>query len=198
MNYLAHFHLAQRRDAWIVGGLLGEYVKGPLRGEWPAGWEQGMLLHRRIDAFSDRHESRDRFARAVPAEYRRYAGIVFDIYCDHLLSLHWQHFEGRPLRAFATQVYTLLERHESRLSPPAARMARRLIDYDVLCIYDDWETVSGSLARIGERFTRANPLQRAGIELREYLPLAERLFLELYPALLEHVQAVGDELLQAD
>lgn len=198
MNYLAHFHLAQRRDAWIVGGLLGEYVKGPLRGEWPAGWEQGMLLHRRIDAFSDQHESRLRFAEAVPAEYRRYAGIVFDICCDHLLSLHWERFEREPLPAFAARVYDLLERHEGQLTPPAARMARRLIEYDVLCIYDDWNTVSGSLERIGERLSRDNPLGRAGIELRAWLPLAEQLFLELYPALLEQVQRAGDELLRTE
>lgn len=197
MNYLAHFHLAQRRDAWIVGGLLGEYVKGPLRGEWPAEWEQGMAMHRRIDAFSDQHESRAQFAQAVPVEYRRYAGIVFDIFSDHLLSLHWQRFEQQPLREFAERVYALLARHETQLTPPAARMARRLIDYDVLCIYDEWETVSGSLARIGERFTRANPLSRAGSELCEYLPLAERLFLELYPALREHARRVGDELQRA-
>lgn len=183
MNYLAHFHLAQHSDASIVGALLGEYVKGPLRGEWRSDWEQGMRLHRRIDAFSDVHPSRLRFAEAVPAEYRRYAGIVFDIYCDHLLSLHWRRFERQPLPDFAARVYALLARHGEQLPPAAQRMARRLIDYDVLCIYHEWETVSGSLQRIGERFTRANPLGRAGVELREYLPLAESLFLELYPAL---------------
>lgn len=198
MNYLAHFHLAQRRDAWIVGGLLGEYVKGPLRGAWPSEWEQGMLLHRRIDAFSDQHASRLRFAEAVPPAYRRYAGIVFDICCDHLLSLHWRRFEDQPLDAFAGRVYALLERHGAQLSPPAARMARRLIDYDVLCIYDDWNTVSGSLERIGQRLSRANPLALAGIELRSYLPLAETLFLDLYPALLEHARQAGDAMLREE
>jgi acyl carrier protein phosphodiesterase len=191
VNYLAHFHLAQADDAWIVGALLGEYVKGPLRGEWPAAWEQGMRLHRQIDAFSDQHVSRLQFAQALPAEYRRYAGIVLDIYCDHLLSLHWQRFDDKPLRAFAGHVYALLSRHMAELSPPAARMARRLIDYDVLCIYDEWDTVSGSLARVGERFSRANPLGRAGVELGEYLPQAEELFLELYPALLAHVRELA-------
>jgi acyl carrier protein phosphodiesterase len=191
MNYLAHFHLAQASDAGLLGALLGEYVKGPLQGAWPSAWEEGIRLHRRIDAFSDRHSSRLQFAEAVPAEYRRYAGIVFDVYCDHLLSLHWQHFERQPLPDFAARVYALLERHMAQLPPPAARMARRLIEYDVLCIYHEWDTVSGALARIGERFVRANPLARAGDELGVYLPLAERLFLDLYPALVAHAGQRG-------
>lgn len=190
MNYLAHFHLAQASDAGMLGALLGEYVKGPLRGEWPAAWERGIHLHRSIDALSDRHGSRLQFAEAVPAEYRRFAGIVFDVYCDHLLSLHWQRFETQPLPAFAARVYKLLDRHMAQLPPAAARMAQRLIEYDVLCIYHEWNTVSGALARIGERFARANPLARAGSELGVYLPLAEQLFLELYPALLEHARQV--------
>jgi acyl carrier protein phosphodiesterase len=193
MNYLAHFQLAQDSDAGLLGALLGEYVKGPLRGAWPSAWEQGIRLHRRIDAFSDGHGSRLLFAEAVPAEYRRYAGIVFDVYCDHLLSLHWSRFEPQPLPIFAARVYALLERHMAQLSPPAARMARRLIEYDVLCIYHEWKTVSGSLARIGERFARANPLARAGNELEEYLPLAERLFLDLYPALIVHARQAGTD-----
>jgi hypothetical protein len=51
--------------------------------------------------------------------------------------------------------------------------------------------VSGSLERIGERFSRANPLARAGVELGAHLPLAERLFLDLYPALAGHIREQG-------
>lgn len=186
MNYLAHFHLAQDNDAWIVGALLGEYVKGPLQGAWPSDWEQGMRLHRQIDAFSDLHPARLEFAKLLPSEYRRYAGIVLDVYCDHLLSLHWARFQSEALPQFAARVYALLAREMEHLTPPAARMAQRLIDYDVLCIYHEWNTVSGALERIGERLTRANPLPRAGNELVDYLPHAEQLFLQFYPALLQH------------
>ncbi|HSB98034.1 MAG TPA: ACP phosphodiesterase, partial [Spongiibacteraceae bacterium] len=132
MNYLAHFHLARASDAWIIGALLGEYVKGPLTGAWPPEWEQGIRLHRQIDAFSDQHATRLQFARLLPTEYRRYAGIVLDVYCDYLLSLHWQSFHDEALADFAERVYALLVQHMARLPPPAERMAQRLIDYDVL------------------------------------------------------------------
>jgi acyl carrier protein phosphodiesterase len=98
--------------------------------------------------------------------------------------LHWSTFHAEPLPQFAARVYALLKQEMEHLPPAAARMAQRLIDYDVLCIYHEWNTVTGALQRIGERFTRANPLDRAGAELQIYLPQAQQLFLELYPALI--------------
>ena len=55
MNYLAHFHLSHGNDDWMTGALLGDFVKGPLKGERSKALEQGILLHRKIDAFTDRH-----------------------------------------------------------------------------------------------------------------------------------------------
>jgi acyl carrier protein phosphodiesterase len=62
-----------------------------------------------------------------------------------------------------------------------------------LCIYDDWETVTGSLRRIGERISRSNPLTRVDNELRQYLPQAERAFLSLYPDLIEQCRTFSSE-----
>ena len=55
MNFLAHFHLAWPDEGLIAGGLEGDYYKGPLRGDLPSGLEQGVRLHRAIDAYTDSH-----------------------------------------------------------------------------------------------------------------------------------------------
>ena len=51
MNYLAHFHLAWPDPGLVVGGLEGDYYKGPLRGDLPGDIESGVRLHRAIDAY---------------------------------------------------------------------------------------------------------------------------------------------------
>jgi acyl carrier protein phosphodiesterase len=188
VNYLAHFHLAQADDDWIVGALLGDFVKGPLRGAWPAGWERGMRLHRHIDAYSDSHPLRRDAARALPAHYRRYAGIVLDVCDDYWLSRHWSHFHAEPLPRFAARVYGVLAQYRQQLPAPAARMATRLIDHDVLGIFDRWSTVAATLERIGTRLRRANPLATAGAELPAYLPSLEQNFLSFYPDLIQRVR----------
>lgn len=183
MNYLAHFHLARADDDWIVGALLGDFIKGPLRGAWPPGWEDGMRLHRRIDAISDSHPLRQRYARELTPEYRRYAGIMLDVCCDYLLSRHWHEFHDEPLPVFARRVYAVLARHQAELPAPAQRMAQRLIEYDVLGIFGRWNTVTATLERIGTRLRRSNPLATAGGELERHLPQLEQDFLVFYPEL---------------
>lgn len=166
MNYLAHFHLARANDDWLVGALLGDYVKGPLRGELPAGWEDGIRLHRKIDAISDRHPLRAQLAGELPPAWRRYAGIVLDVCCDHWLSQQWESWEARPLEEFARRVYRILAANEGELPGNSRRFAQRLREYDMLTAYRDWASVPATLQRIGTRLSlKDNPLLNASTEL---------------------------------
>jgi acyl carrier protein phosphodiesterase len=187
VNYLAHFHLAGlqpgNHDAWLVGALLGDFIKGPLRGEWPQDWERSIRLHRLIDARSDQLPLRRDAAALFPPGHRRYAGIILDVCGDYLLSHHWARFSQDPLPVFATRVYTSLAQHRHRLPAPARRMANRLIDYDVLNIFDRWETVTATLARIGDRLRQPNPLGDPTV-LTALLPRLESNFLAYYPELM--------------
>lgn len=184
MNYLAHFHLARADDGWIAGALLGDYIKGPLATDWPSQLRYGIQLHRRIDAFTDTHPLRGEFARRLPDSYRRYAGIVLDVCCDHWLSVHWAQFEAQPLPDFSARIYGVLQGHLQQMPAPAARMAQRLVEHDVLLQYHDAAVVAATLERIGWRLRSDNPLRGIGAELDEYLAAAESIFTELYPQLL--------------
>ena len=183
MNFLAHFHLAWPDEGLVAGGLEGDYYKGPLRGELPPGLERGVQLHRAIDAYTDQHplivEMRDRF----PAGLRRYSGILIDLCFDHYLSRHWTQFSATPLTDFTGQVYTVLGRHEPALSDGARRMLRRMVEYDILGLYGDWDSVPRSAARIGERFRRTNPLTDVDQHLQPVRDALEVTFLEFYPQL---------------
>lgn len=194
MNYLAHFHLARADDDWLIGALLGDFVKGPLRGELPAGWEQGIRLHRRIDALSDNHPLRTQLNAALPAEYRRYSGIVLDVCCDHWLSRSWATFHAEPLPQFAESVYRLLTDHHAQLPAAAQRFARRLCEYDLLCGYADWEAVPATLARISTRLTRANPLATAGVVLKPIAAALEPDFPEFYMRLQRQIGSEPNDL----
>lgn len=157
MNHLAHFHLARSRDDWLVGALLGDYIKGPLRGELPH-WEQGIRLHRKIDALSDNHALRTQLAGRLPPLLRRYAGIILDVCCDHWLTRHWQVVASLPLPVFADRVYGVLDQHAAQLDASSQHLITRLRDYNLLCGYEDWEAVPATLRWIGMRLPRANPL----------------------------------------
>ena len=191
MNYLAHFHLARAHDDWLVGALLGDYVKGPLRGVYPQCWEEGIRLHRKIDALSDSHPLRAHLAAALPPEFRRYAGIVLDVCCDHWLSRHWQQLSVQPLPAFAGRVYDVMDRHARDFPDAPQRLAARLREYDMLCGYENWEAVPATLRRIGTRLPRANPLTHADSgQLTAAMGLANE-FPRFYAELTANLQRTG-------
>ncbi|WP_372748159.1 ACP phosphodiesterase [Litorivivens sp.] len=193
MNYLAHFHLACHAAGsddphpLVIGGLLGDFVKGPLRGEW-RDWEAGIVLHRRIDALTDSHPEVIALLNTLPANYRRYGGIMLDVCFDYCLSQHWGNFHHTTLPHFCAQMYQRLEAEHPALPPKARQQAQRLQRYDVLGNMDNWQTVANMLARIGQRLRRDNPLDSSAAVLAERLPIIEQHFLRLYPELMDTVR----------
>lgn len=80
MNYLAHLHLGGPLPEQLLGSLYGDFVKGRLEGRFSAPLEAGIRLHRQIDAFTDSHPLVLAAIGRFPAERRRYAGIIVDVF----------------------------------------------------------------------------------------------------------------------
>lgn len=183
MNFLAHFHLAWPDEGLVAGGLEGDYYKGPLRGELPPALERGVRLHRAIDAYTDSHPVLQQLRRQLPPELRRYAGILIDLCFDHYLSRHWDSYSSIHLPDFNHRIYRTLVTHENTLSHGARNMLARLLEYDVLNLYLDWDTVPATAARIGQRFKRHNPFLDVDQALTPLRDTLEEAFLDFYPQL---------------
>ena len=193
MNYLAHFQLSHGNDGLIVGGLLGDFVKGPLKGEFNDDWERGIRLHRRIDAFTDSHAVVKAGQQLFDPEYRRYSGIMLDVIFDHFLNVHWHHFHPESLDVFSRDVYRALNA-AAQMPAKAKLQADNLVKYDVLTNVQHWQTITATLQRISERLKGDNPMATAGdILLQHYQPL-EQLFLDFYPEVQAHANTFRQQL----
>jgi acyl carrier protein phosphodiesterase len=183
LNFLAHFHLAWPDAGMIAGGLEGDYYKGPLGEELPAALARGIRLHRAIDAYTDNHPLIAQLRRDFPRDLRRYAGILIDLSFDHYLSHHWDNYTDISLIEFNRNIYRILQDQEQELSAGSRQMLARLLEYDILGRYRDWDTVPAAALRIGERFRRHNPFTRVDRELDPARDMLERVFLAFYPEL---------------
>lgn len=183
MNFLAHFHLAWPDEGLIAGGLEGDYYKGLLTGELQPSIERGVKLHRAIDAHTDNHRVIVALRNQFPGEIRRYAGILIDLSFDHYLTQYWSQFSPLSLVEFNTAVYRVLSSHEAAFTPGARTMALRMLEYDILSRYHDWSAVTATAARIGERFSRGNPLLDVERQLDPVRHILEQAFLDFYPQL---------------
>jgi acyl carrier protein phosphodiesterase len=184
VNHLAHALLAARTGGSITGNLMGDFVKGSPRGRYEGEVLEGILLHRRIDAFADAHPLVRRSRRRVAPGRRRYAGILVDLLYDHFLALCWEEFWSEPLPEFARRVYAELERDRALLPARMQRFADFLRRHDLLVSYREVRGIERALGGLARRLRRPNPLGEPLVELREARADFERDFRGFFPELL--------------
>ncbi len=198
MNHLAHFLLAGTEDEWRLGALLGDFRKGPIATPYPDLLSASIMLHRRIDAFCDRHPLTRQLIEHFPPALRRLGPILLDLGRDHFLSRHFTCFSPQPLADHAADIYALLEREQARLPAEAARFARLLAQHDLLCRYLDPAAVGATAARIIQR--RLGPHQPVQQLERFWLAHYDQIgenFREFFPLLCDFAAIERERLRQA-
>lgn len=168
MNFLAHAVLAGDDAAYRVGGLIGDFVKGPLPAGLPAELAAGVALHRAIDAYAERHPAFNASRARVGGTRRRLAGILVDMFYDHLLARDWAQYASpevaTPLDAYAQSLYAELRRYAAQLPEAARTASARMAAGDWLGSYGDVQAVAQAIDRMAlYRLRRPNALA-GGIE----------------------------------
>jgi acyl carrier protein phosphodiesterase len=186
MNHLAHALLAGG-DEWLqLGGMLGDFVHGqPDPQLLPPRVITGIRLHRAIDVYTDAHPDVLAAKALLPPPYRRYAGILLDMWFDHCLARDFPRWSGQPLDDYSEALRALLHRHDALL-PPALRRFRGYMEaHGLPAGYADRAILGRALAGIGQRLSRANPLDSAlPVLVQREVALQER-FDAFFPQLRE-------------
>ena len=86
MNYLAHAYLSFDNPEILTGNLISDFVKGKKKLDYPPVIQQGIVLHRDIDTFTDTHDATRRAKVYFRAAYGLYSGALTDIVYDHFLA----------------------------------------------------------------------------------------------------------------
>ncbi len=161
MNFLAHFLLAGPDPRARVGQMLGDFHKGPVEALADPVLREAVRLHRAIDRYTDTHPRVVASRGRVPPPYRRYAGILVDVFYDHLLAGGWDAWAAQPLDAFVAEVHAALRAEYPRLPPPMQRSVDHLIGRGLLLSYRDPAGIRRALAGIGTRLSRDPHLDAA-------------------------------------
>jgi acyl carrier protein phosphodiesterase len=161
MNFLAHLYLAAPDEGLQVGGLLGDFVRGQLAlRKYPASIRHGIRFHRWVDRVTDTSTTVKQLKCCFPKDFRRYAGIIIDLAFDHELARGWSRYSKTPLDCFDRHVRELLGRHDEVL-PGGLRGFMTYADGRGLFeAYRHEEEMLFSLAGLGTRLKRSNPLHR--------------------------------------
>lgn len=185
MNYLAHLHLAAHTRSSLTGNLLGDFIKGPLPSTLAPEFDEGIWLHRKIDAFTDAHPEHRAAVACFEAPWRRFGGILVDMLYDHWLSVHWPQFCAEPLPRFLQHSYDQLLADHLLLADGLPAALKRMAEQNWIASYRHKEGLGRALNGIGHRLRRPVLLGDALTTLDEMdWHTCELGFLHFYPQLM--------------
>lgn len=203
MNYLAHAYLSFGIPAITVGNLISDFVKGKQKFAYPAAIQQGIVLHRAIDAFTDTHAVTRQAKTFFREPYGLYAGPLVDVVYDHFLANDPLVFgeqeaqepqgssgyaaaeAGTRLKAFAHQTYTQVQENEAFLPERFARMFFYMRTQDWLYHYRYKQGILDSFGGLARRAAYMGSAEMAGRLFEAHYTQLQACYTEFFPGLQE-------------
>lgn len=188
MNYLAHLYLSGEDDSVLLGNFIGDYVKGNQYLKFPVEVQSGILLHRQIDSFTDRHPIVKDSGKRFKANYRRYSGIVTDVVFDHFLATGWQSYSPYSLRQFSKNTHAVLLSNFAMLPARVKLFIPFLIQHKRLESYAGLEGIRQSLAIMGQRTSLPEEADFALSVLQQHYHSIKQEFEQFFSELIDFVE----------
>jgi acyl carrier protein phosphodiesterase len=161
LNFLAHLMLSDLNEPVMVGNFISDHIKGKKYLEYPPEVIDGILLHRKIDSFTDTHPSVLNCTRRLHSQFHKYSGAITDIFFDHFLAVHWNNYSNFPLNEFITWCYEILHANLHLMPEKPRYMLPFMIEFDWLGSYLKIEGIRMALKGLSRRARYRNDLDLA-------------------------------------
>jgi acyl carrier protein phosphodiesterase len=188
LNYLAHIYLSGKEEEVKIGGFIADSIKGSKYNEYPEGMRFGILLHRKIDTYTDTHPAVMKSIQRFRHVYGRYSGVAVDMLYDHYLASDWKNYSDLDLKEFAGNFYTSLNKYKTFLPERFLQFMPIFIRKDRLSSYANLTAFEEVLQKMGEH-TAMPAASDAAIDLiwSEYYNFKDD-FLNFFPDLAAYTQ----------
>lgn len=163
MNFLGHALLSLNRPELLAGNMIGDFVKGKIALEkFPAGIRRGIVLHRKIDTYTDSSPSVQRAQVWFRQEYRLYSGAIVDILFDHYLATDPHFFRSEhELLSFSQEIYSHLAQYKEYFPEKFAEMYPFMVQQNWLYNYRTLIGTQRSLNGLHRRAKHMKPIESA-------------------------------------
>ena len=178
MNFLGHFYLSKNDPDLIVGNYIADFVKGKKYLEYPVKISEGIMMHREIDHYTDRHAMVRKGRKRLFPKYRHYSGVIIDMYYDHYLASLWPDYSSIPLDKFAAEIYATIDEHWQYLPEQSQYMFPYMKNGNWLLRYASTEGIGQSLDGMSRRLNNNSKLDQAVHQLHEFYDDFEEEFKE--------------------
>ena len=188
MNFLSHLYLAGNSEGLILGNYIADSVKGSEINNFSKEIQQGILLHRKIDTFTDSHLMVERSKQRLREKYKKYAGVIVDIYYDHYLAVNWNNYSYIELETFVNNIYFIINSNLNILPVKSAMFTKYMLQHNILIGYSKLEGIEKVLKGMARRTTFNSNMEYAIEDLKEHFNLFENEFKMFFPELQSYVK----------
>ena len=164
MNFLAHIYLSGDDPLLMVGNFIADSVRGKTFATYPETVQRGILLHRKIDSYTDSHEVVSASKDRLRPEFGKWPSVIVDVFYDHFLAIHWDRFHSVPLPEFTRRVYGVLHTHHDLLPPRIQGFLPIMTQGDWLYNYSKLAGIERALWGISRR-SRYNPAMDRSVKV---------------------------------
>ena len=166
MNFLAHLYLSGNNEQLMIGNFITDSVKGNSYNKFPDGIKRGILLHRAIDFYSDNHPVFLKSVERLRPNYRKYAGVIVDIFYDHFLAKNWKEFSNKPLEQYASEIHSLMLKNILVMPEKSLMFLRYAFRTNLLVSYASMEGIGEVLLGMSRRTTFKSNMELASEDLK--------------------------------
>ena len=132
MNYLAHLYLTYPDIPMSLGNLIGDMVRPRDLHLLDDSVRYGVMAHRAIDWYVDRHDAMRALTTQLRPAHRKYAPVVLDIVMDYILCTQWNEWPRNvALPDFLTWANQVIE---ASLLPDTSLRVPEYVEYRLTLI----------------------------------------------------------------
>mgnify|MGYP000064800910 CR=1 FL=1 len=188
MNFLAHIYLSGNDDYLKIGNFIADSIRGNKYVNYPIEIQKGIILHRYIDTFTDKHPIVKQSKRRLYENYGHYSGVIVDIFYDHFLAKNWLEYSNIPLDTYVSQFYSLLKLNFNSLPENVKYMYPYMTRDNWLLSYATVDGITKVLEGMNRRTKNKSKMNLAVSELQEYYTEFEHEFTLFFKELELYVQ----------
>ncbi|CAG0997615.1 MAG: DUF479 domain-containing protein [Bacteroidetes bacterium] len=190
MNFLAHFYLSNFNEALIVGNFIADSVKGKQFEHFPKDIQKGILLHRQIDEFTDKHAIVMKTKESLRIKHGKFSPVISDIIYDHFLASNWEKYSAVPLKSYSHSIYRTLGKNILLLPLNAQITYTYMVKNNWLYNYAQHEGISKALKGISKRTNYSNNMHEAPLTLLENYDEYQQHFFDFFPELIAFTENI--------
>ena len=168
MNFLAHIYLSYNDPELTIGNFIADSVKGNKLLDYPDRIRQGIVLHRKIDSYTDTHPIVKQSGSRLFPKYGHYSGVIVDILYDHFLAANWSTYSSIPLDQYVQEFYELLEEYYEVLPLKIQQFMPYMLQDNWLLSYATIPGISKILSQMNRRTKHKSKMNLAVAELEMY------------------------------